>query len=220
MSWTTIAHYCTQNWLEILGVVTCIVSTWLSAKRKIAYWPIELVSDISYLIVFYEARLYAGALLILGGFPLSFYGWWYWMRGLREAGEVRVVRLPLRSLTVGVIAGFFGGIALGIWMNHAHAALPWLDSMLTSYSVLGGWWTVRKHIANWWLWIAVNIVYVGEFIYQNLLATALLYVGLIVLSVIGILEWQRAARASELSDALAAVQTADCTALCSDSPAI
>ena len=220
MNGTSIARYFVENWLEILGVVTCVVSTWLSTKRKISYWPIELISDVSYMIVFYQARLYAGALLILGGFPLSFYGWWFWVRGLRDEGEVRVVRLPLRDLIVGVIAGFLGGFALGLWMNQAHAALPWLDSMLTSYSVLGAWWTVRKHIANWWLWIAVNIVYVGEFIYQHLLATALLYVALIVLSVLGIREWQRAAKASDFAEAAARLQTAACTTLCSDSPAI
>jgi nicotinamide mononucleotide transporter len=152
-----------------------------------------LISDVSYLIVFYQARLYAGALLLLSGFPVTFYGWWYWARGVREVGEVRVVRLSLQGMMIGLLAGFMGGLALGVWMNHAHAALPWLDSMLTSYSVLGGWWSVRKHIANWWLWIAVNVIYVGEFVYQHLLPTALLYVGLIVLSVLGIRDWQRAA---------------------------
>jgi nicotinamide mononucleotide transporter len=218
MSWVSMLDYCRSNWLEILGMLTCLVSTWLSAKRRISYWPIELVSDISYMIVFFHARLYAGALLILGGFPLSFYGWWYWVRGLRQEGEVRVVRLTLRSMITGIAAGFLGGIVLGVWMNHAHAALPWLDSMLTSYSVLGGWWTVRKHIANWWLWIAVNVVYVGEFISQHLYPTALLYVVLIVLSVFGIIEWQRAARASERAESER--QLATCTTLCSDSPAI
>jgi nicotinamide mononucleotide transporter len=82
-------------------------------------------------------------------------------------------------------------------MRHAHAALPYLDSALTSYSVIGSWWESRKHIASWWLWIVVNVIYVGEFIYQNLLATALLYAILVVLSVMGLREWQRAMLASE-----------------------
>jgi nicotinamide mononucleotide transporter len=43
----------------------------------------------------------------------------------------------------------------------------------------------------------VNVIYVGEFIYQNLLATALLYAILVVLSVMGLREWQRAMLASE-----------------------
>jgi nicotinamide mononucleotide transporter len=156
--------------------------------------------------------LYAGALLILGGLPMNFYGWWYWVKGVRDEGEVRVVRLSARSLIVGLIAGFLGGVALGLWMNHAHAALPWLDSMLTSYSVLGGWWSVRKHIANWWLWIAVNLVYVGEFVSQHLLLTAMLYIGLIALSVVGIRDWRRSALAWEAAEAEEASQVAACGA--------
>ena len=57
---------------------------------------------------------------------------------------------------------------------------------------------MRKYISNWWLWIAVNTVYVGEFISQNLWPTALLYIGLIILSVFGIREWRRAALTVEL----------------------
>jgi nicotinamide mononucleotide transporter len=197
MHWISLGNYLIANWIEVVGVLTTLISTWLTMKRKIACWPIGLIALLAYLVVFYRARLYADALLQLGGLPLLFYGWWYWERGLRQVGEVRVVRLSGPSLIAGVAAGAAGSIALGVWMRHAHAALPYLDSALTSYSVIGSWWESRKHIASWWLWIVVNVIYVGEFIYQNLLATALLYAILVVLSVMVLREWQRAMLASE-----------------------
>jgi len=184
MHWISLGNYLIANWIEVVGVLTTLISTWLTMKRKIACWPIGLIALLAYLVVFYRARLYADALLQLGGLPLLFYGWWYWERGLRQVGEVRVVRLSGPSLIAGVAAGAAGSIALGVWMRHAHAALPYLDSALTSYSVIGSW-------------IVVNVIYVGEFIYQNLLATALLYAILVVLSVMGLREWQRAMLASE-----------------------
>jgi nicotinamide mononucleotide transporter len=193
----TIVNYLLVNWIEAIGVITTLVSTWLTMKRKVACWPIGLIALLAYLAVFYQARLYASALLQLSGLPLLFYGWWYWERGLREVGEVRVVRLPLPDLFAGLAAGAVGSIALGLWMKHIHAALPYLDSGLTSYSVVGGWWESRKHIANWWLWIVVNVIYVGELIYTNKLPSALLYLILVVLSVLGLREWQRAQLASE-----------------------
>jgi nicotinamide mononucleotide transporter len=193
MSWSEIVIYLGKNWLEIVGAVTYIASTWLSAKRKISCWPTELIADAAYIAVFYQARLYAGALLIVSGLPLTFYSWWYWYRGYRNEGEVRVVRQRRSSIVIGLAIGAAGSVALGIWMKHIHAALPYLDSALTSFSVIGAWWEMRKYISNWWLWIAVNIVYVGEFISQNLLPTALLYIGLVVLSAFGIREWRRAA---------------------------
>lgn len=197
MTWSAIVLYLGKNWLDIVGAITYLVSTWLCAKRKISCWPIELISDAAYLAVFYQARLYASALLIVSGLPLTFYSWWYWYRGYRNEGEVRVVRQPRSSLVIGLAIGAVGSVALGIWMKHIHAAMPYLDATLTSFSVIGGWWEMRKYISNWWLWIAVNIVYVGEFISLNLLPAALLYIGLIVLSVFGIREWRRAARTAE-----------------------
>ena len=55
-----------------------------------------------------------------------------------------------------------GGVALGFFMKQIPGtALPFLDAILTSYSLVASWWAARKHIANWWLWIAVDLVYIG-----------------------------------------------------------
>ena len=79
---------------------------------------------------------------------------------------------------------------------HLHAALPHLDAALTSYSLVASWWGARKHIANWWLWIVVDLVYIGEYIYKDLWLTALLYAGLVALAVLGLRDWRRAAAQS------------------------
>ena len=58
-------------------------------------------------------------------------------------------------------------------MTQIHGtALPHLDAALTSYSLVASWWQARKHIANWWLWIAVDLVYIGEYLYKDLRPTA------------------------------------------------
>jgi nicotinamide mononucleotide transporter len=53
------------------------------------------------------------------------------------------------------------------------------------------WWQGRRHIAAWWLWITVDVLYVGEYVYKSLLITAVLYVAFIVLAVIGLRAWRR-----------------------------
>jgi nicotinamide mononucleotide transporter len=196
MNLMTIARYIADNWLEIFGVITAVISIWLTTRRSLSCWAIGLVSDAAYLIIFYRAHLYSNALLQILGVVFTFYGWWYWWRGMREDGEVRVVRLPLPDLLAGLAAGAIGGLALGVWMKHINAALPYLDAMLTSYSLVAGWWQARKHIANWWLWIVVDLIYIGEFISTNLWPTAILYAGLVALAVLGLRDWGRAAAAS------------------------
>jgi nicotinamide mononucleotide transporter len=53
-------------------------------------------------------------------------------------------------------------------------------------------WQARKHTANWWLWIVVNLIYIGEYVFKGVDLTALLYAGLVVLAVMGLRDWRRA----------------------------
>jgi nicotinamide mononucleotide transporter len=71
------------------------------------------------------------------------------------------------------------------------AALPHLDAALTSYSLVASWWQARKYTANWWLWIVIDSVYVGEYAYKDLWLTAVLSVGLVALAVLGLRDWRR-----------------------------
>jgi nicotinamide mononucleotide transporter len=150
-----------------------------------------------YLVVFYRARLLSDALLQVFFVAFTLYGWWHWWRGVREEGEVRVVPLNLRGWVAGLAAGAVGAVLLGWLMVRVGAALPHLDAALTSYSLVASWWQARKHTANWWLWIAVNLVYIGEYLFKDLVATAVLYLLLVILAVMGLVDWRRAAAASQ-----------------------
>jgi nicotinamide mononucleotide transporter len=193
MNWTVIANYAAANWLEIAGVVTTVVGIWLTTQRLLVSWPVVLAADLIYLDVFYRARLFSDALL--QGFFVAFtlYGWWHWWRGVREEGEVRVEPLSLRGWIGGLAAGAVGAVLLGWLMVRIGAALPHLDATLTSYSLVASWWQARKHIASWWLWIAVDVVYIGEYLYKDLRPTALLYLLLVALAALGLRDWRRAA---------------------------
>jgi nicotinamide mononucleotide transporter len=185
--------YLTAHWVEIIGMVATILGIWLTTKRLLICWPITLLADFLYLVVFYRAQLYSDTLLQAFFVLFTLYGWWHWWRGVREDGEVRIVPLALSNMIVALIVGAIGSFALGLLAVRMHAALPHLDAALTSYSLVASWWGARKHIANWWLWIIVDTIYVGEYIYKDLWPTALLYAGLVVLAVLGLREWRRAA---------------------------
>jgi nicotinamide mononucleotide transporter len=196
MHWTAFANYLAANWMEDAGVLTTLAGIWLTTRRKLICWPVVLISDVLYLIVFYRVHLYSDALLQIFFLAFTLYGWWYWWRGVRDEGEVRIVRLPMPSLIAGLAVGAVGGVALGFLMKQIQGtALPFLDAFLTSYSLVASWWGARKHIANWWLWIAVDLVYIGEYIYKNLMPTAALYALLVALAVLGLRDWRRAAAA-------------------------
>jgi nicotinamide mononucleotide transporter len=199
MSASAIASYFFEHWLEIAGMVATVLGIWLTTKRLLICWPITLLADILYLEVFYQARLLSDSLLQIFFIAFTFYGWWHWWRGVREEGEVRVEPLSTRGWIVGLAAGAVGAVLLGWLMVRIGAALPHLDAALTSYSLVASWWQARKHIANWWLWIVVDLIYIGEYLYKDLRATALLYAGLVVLAVLGLRDWRRATEPAQLT---------------------
>jgi len=191
--WTEVLNYLSVNWLEMAGFLTTLVGIWLTTRRLLVCWPVVLAADVIYLVVFYRARLLSDSLLQIFFVAFTLYGWWHWWHGVREEGEVRVVPLGMRGWLSGLAAGAVGAVLLGWLMERVGAALPHLDAALTSYSLVASWWQARKHTANWWLWIVVNLIYIGEYLYKDLVLTAVLYLLLVVLAIMGLVDWQRSA---------------------------
>jgi nicotinamide mononucleotide transporter len=194
-----VAEYLAAHGLELASAVTAALGIWLTTRRKLLCWPVTLVSIFLYMLVFLRAKLYSDALLQAFFVAFTLYGWWHWWRGVREEGEVRVMPLAKTQMWTAIMVGLVGSFALGSLAVRIHAALPHLDATLMSFSLVASWWQARKHIANWGLWIAVDLVYIGEYVYKDLILTAILYAGLVALAVLGLRDWRRAAAESDRS---------------------
>jgi nicotinamide mononucleotide transporter len=70
-----------------------------------------------------------------------------------------------------------------------------MDGFLTAGSLLGQLLTAKKKIENWHMWIVVDVLYVGLYVYKGLHLTAILYAVFVVLAVLGLRAWTAAARA-------------------------
>ncbi|MFC5525169.1 nicotinamide riboside transporter PnuC [Rhodanobacter ginsengisoli] len=183
-----------MSWVELAGAIISAWAVWLTAQRKPWCWPIGLISVLVYGWIFVDAKLYSDALLQGAFAVLIVYGWHRWLRNLGEDGRVRVAALPPGQAALHVVIGIAGALALGFAMHrYTDAALPWLDAALTSFSLVAQWWQGRRHIAAWWLWIAVDVIYVGEYVYKHLMITSVLYAGFIVLAIMGLRAWRVAA---------------------------
>lgn len=183
-----------MSWLELAGAMLSAWAVWLTARRLPLCWPIGLLSVLVYGWIFVDAKLYSDALLQMAFAGLIAYGWVRWVKNLDASGRVRVAPLSRREALLHLLVGVIGALALGYAMQRCtDAALPWLDASLTSFSLVAQWWQDRRHTAAWWLWICVDVIYVGEYLYKHLLITSVLYASFIVLAAIGLRAWQRAA---------------------------
>ena len=178
--------------LELVAVLLTLAAVYLTARQVIWCWPLAMVSVTLYAVVFHGARLYADMGLQAIYFALALYGWWAWLRGGEDRGELEVstASWPLRFalLAVGAIAGAALGMTLKTFTD---ASLPFMDSTLTSFSIIGQWMQTRKILEAWLLWIAVDVFYVGMFIFKGLFLTAGLYAVFLYLAALGFISWRR-----------------------------
>lgn len=178
--------------LEMVAVLINVLGVWLTARRTRWCWPVGIVAVLLYARLFYDWKLYSDMLLQGVYALLQGYGWWRWSRGTLDHGRIRPQALPRREGWLSLAAGALASLLLG-WFMHAHtdAALPWLDAALAGFSLVASLWAARKYIANWTLWIVLDSVYVGVFLYKALPLTAALYAGFVLLAIYGWRSWRR-----------------------------
>ena len=192
MTFDRLLELAIANRIEILAVVFGIASVYLSTREHIWSWPTALVNVSLYFVVFLEAKLYADMGLQVVYFALSLYGWYEWLYGGEHRTELHVSRvtrpLAVRLALIGVASAVIIGTLLARFTD---AAIPYLDSATTSTSLVAQWMMTRKILENWAVWVAVDVVYIGMFLFKELYLTAGLYAVFLVLAVMGFRQWKR-----------------------------
>ena len=177
--------------IEIAAAAFGIASVFLSARQNVWNWPLGIINVALYIIVFYEAKLYADMGLQVVYVVLAAYGWWHWLHGGANRGTLPVSRVSTREIILLAIAFVAGTAALSTLLARTtDASLPLADSALTAASLVAQYMMTRKYVECWLVWIVADVAYVALFIYKELLPTAGLYLVFTVLAVMGWRQWR------------------------------
>jgi nicotinamide mononucleotide transporter len=182
--------------LETIAAIAGAVSVFLSARQNIWSWPTAIVNVSLYSFIFYRSGLYSDMGLQVVYLTLSVYGWYQWLHGGAGHTPLKVSRATSRTwLVSGLLALVFWLLLWRLTAGLPGVSLPWLDSGLTTLSLVAQWMMTRKILENWILWIIADIVYVPMYLYKELYVTAGLYAVFLVLAVMGFVQWRRSLRA-------------------------
>jgi nicotinamide mononucleotide transporter len=197
LSWLVFSGWLTVSWFELAAAALTLFSIWLATKENIWYYPTGLIALAMYTRLYYISKLYAESLLQIICFALMVYGWYEWLHGGRNKGELPVTRTPRWAWINGITAGILGSAAtIWIQLRHTDNPAPYADSSLLAFSLVAQWMTARKWIENWLLWVLINTVSVPLYVTRELWITAVLFVGLWILAIRGYVEWRRSLAAS------------------------
>ncbi len=178
--------------IEVLGIITGLLGVWLTVRQNILCFPVGILNVSIYAFMFSSEgiRLYADALLQCIYLILLAYGWIHWKKS-RKTFTIPIQTINLFSIKV-IYVSFLGFILLSLFLQHfTNASLPWLDSALTVLSLVAQWMVARKMIANWILWIIVDIIYIPLFLYKGLPLTSILYLVFLILAIKGYFDWSK-----------------------------
>ena len=182
-----------MDWIEIAGFVTGAACVWLLVIRNIWTFPVGMVNYVFFGILFVQSGLYADAGLQGVYFILACLGWYWWLKGGEDKTGVEVhepskAMLALCGVAVIVIA------AIIQWVLHRYtdSSVAGWDALTTAMSLVAQFMLSRKWIANWWLWIAVDLIYIPLYIHKGLWLTVGLYVVFLAMCIAGLIEWQKA----------------------------
>ncbi|TQM79647.1 nicotinamide mononucleotide transporter [Saccharothrix saharensis] len=195
----------TTSWGEVAGFVTGALCVWLVARQNAWNWPIGILNNLAFLVLFATSGLYADSGLQVVYVVLALYGWWAWLRGGVEHTPLPVSRTT-RAQWVWLLASGVAGTLLLVWVltTFSNSTVPWADAVTTVLSLLATWGQTRKKVECWWLWIAADVIYVPLYAYKDLWLTAILYVGFMALCVLGLRNWTKSLREDERERVVAA----------------
>lgn len=179
--------------LEVLAVVTGAWSVWLLARNRPLGWWIALVSIASFAVVFYRVRLFAEVGIQVVYFITSAQAIWIWMRGGGQGAERPVTHVPARVWLWTLPAAAVGFVLLRSLLITADGAAPFWDALTTVMSLVAHGFLMFRLVESWWIWIAVDVIYVPLYYSRDLTLTAALYVGYLLLSISGLRTFRRLA---------------------------
>lgn len=181
--------------LEIFAVFISLIGVGLTVIRNMWCWLFNFFAFVLYAYLFYEFKLYGETILQLFFMAVNFYGFYYWFKGKQQDHDIRIEPIAPKVAIFQMIIAAVGGLLFGLILKKfTDAAVPMLDSQLAAFSLLATYWTSRKHIATWILWVFVDIIYVGMFIYKDLFLTSALYAAFVLMAAYGWYQWEKVKR--------------------------
>ncbi|MDR6582762.1 nicotinamide riboside transporter PnuC [Herbaspirillum sp. BH-1] len=183
--------------LELVSFALAVLTVWLNIGQNHWAWLFSILSSLLYAAVFADARLYGDAGLQFVFVAVSVWGWYQWLRGGEQYRPLQVSTLT-RSGWAMMATAWLAGWWLLSWFlqRYTDTDVPHMDGFLTAGSLVGQFLLSRKKLENWLVWIAVDVLYVGLYLYKHLTLTAMLYALFVVMAAAGWRRWKLAGSGS------------------------
>jgi nicotinamide mononucleotide transporter len=186
--------------LEYIAVFAGIASVWFSKKENIWVYPVGLINTVIYIYLSFKYHLIGEASVNFYYTVVSIYGWVLWTKKDKQQHHVLHISFSnARQLVQQALFFLFFYLAVYfslVYLKQAFATgvIPWADAFASATAYTGMWLMAKKKVESWYWWIATNIASIPLYFVKGLVFTSVYYLVLLVLAVLGLMEWKQRAR--------------------------
>lgn len=179
--------------LQIVGIALGLLYLWLEYKANIWLWVVGMLMPCVHCVLYYKSGLYADCAMQAYYIAAGLYGLAVWLLGHKRTEKpLKIDHTPLRlALPLVVIYAALHAAIYFVLVRFTDSSVPFWDAMTTAMSMVAMWLLSRKYIEQWLVWLVVDAITVGLYIYKGIPFTAGLYTLYTALAVVGYLRWKR-----------------------------
>ena len=184
------------NWsiIESLAVFFSLLYVILATKENIWCWGAALISVSLYIYICFTAKLYPETGLQIFYLIMAIIGYFTWNKKskekIKEWSEFKHLIIIILGALFSFIMGFY-------FFTYTESAMPIIDSITTTFSIIATYMVVKKVLGNWLYWIVIDLLSVYMYFHRDLHLTSLLFVAYATIAVFGYISWSHRIKKNE-----------------------
>ena len=182
--------------LEILAVITGIISVWLTKKENIFLYPVGIISVLLWIYLCWVGKLFGQSVINFFFFIMNVYGWINW-NAKNEFNESKVI-IKNNSINENLLVLFISAILsmiilfILIPLQDANSLLFFVvvEAIITAINFVAMWLMAWKRIEHWILWIIGDLMCIPLYVYKEYPLAVIQFVFFIIIAYLGYKEWK------------------------------
>ena len=183
--------------LELLAVISGIISVWLAKKENVILYPVGIVSVLIWVFLCFKSGLYGQALVNLFFFLMNVFGWFNWLR--KNSDDLKVISIKSNSIkenSFSIVAILILTPILYLCLKpfqdpNTNLFFLFIEVFITALNFVAMWLMAWKRIENWMLWIVADILCIPLFIYNEYYLSIVQFLFFIVIAFMGHYQWKK-----------------------------
>jgi nicotinamide mononucleotide transporter len=177
--------------LEVISFIAYGWSTWLLANNNPLGWWVGLIGVVGYMYIFFNVQLYAETGIQTFYLLTSLQAIYIWLKGGQGGEKKPVSYVPRKVLWITIPLFIVAVIGLRMLLIEINGAAPFWDSLSTVMSLIAHIYLMQRYVNSWYIWIAVDIIYIPLYASRGLHLTSILYAGLLLMAINGLINFRK-----------------------------